>query len=249
MKAKSIYIWVILLLPIIGFSQIITPNDTAKISNSGDSILNKRQILENRWGEQLTTALQKAQKVEVFHLESFKTDDLTMPNLEGFFILNKAILNKIEEQEFQNLITDTATYYLEKSAKQCLFMPKMGVQLTTENDTVNVLFSLKCDLIRFYFKGEMLTLNADDGRVAILDYFSKAFPKAVFIQSENLSAKSSKPIIYKVQSNDNWFKIHQTATQNYNQNTTIEDLYQWNNIPENKRNDLKIGTEVIIGFE
>lgn len=233
----------------LGFSQIMTQSDTAKVSNIGDSIFNKRQILENRWGEQLTTALRQAEKVEVFHLDGFKTDDLAMPNLEGFFILNKAILNKIEEKEFQHLITDTATYYLEESAKQCLFMPRMAIQLTTEKDTVNVLISLKCDLIRFYFKGKTLTLNGDDGRISILDYFSKAFPEAVFVQSENFASKPSKPIIYKVKSGDSWYKIHQAAKQNYNQNITLDDLYEWNKISENKRNDLQIGAEVIIGFE
>jgi hypothetical protein len=129
------------------------------------------------------------------------------------------------------------------------FMPRMAIQLTTEKDTVNVLISLKCDLIRFYFKGKTLTLNGDDGRIAILDYFSKAFPEAVFIQSETFAAKSSKPIIYKVQSGDNWYKIHQAAKRNYTENITIEDLYEWNGILENKRNDLKNGEEVIVGFE
>jgi hypothetical protein len=109
-----------MLLPIFGFSQIMLQNDTPKVSNIEDSILNKTEILENRWGEQLTTALRQAEKVEVFHLDGFKTDDLEMPNLEGFFIINKTTLNRVEEVEFQNLVTDTATYYLEKSAKQCL---------------------------------------------------------------------------------------------------------------------------------
>ena len=238
-----------MLLPIFGFSQIGTESDTSQTPNIVDSILNKTQVLENRWGEPLTSLLRQAEKVEVFHLDGFKSDDLEVPTLENFSIFNKATLNRAEEIEFQNLVTDTATYYLEKSAKQCLFMPRMGIRLSTEKDTVNVLISLKCDLIRFYFKNETLTLNSDDGRISVLDYFSKAFPRAVFVQPETFAAKSSRPIFYKVKPGDSWYKIHQTAKQNHAQNTTLEDLYKWNQILKNKQNHLQIGEEVIIGFE
>lgn len=258
MKGIILNILVIMLLPLIGFSQINTKSDSTIISNPNDSTIqtitesrpiNKTIMLENRWGERLTTLLRQAEKVEVFHVESLKTDDFELPHIEQFSILNIANLDSFEEREFQQLVTDTATYYLEQGTKQCLFMPRMAIRLTTKKDTVNALFSLKCDLIRFYFDDTTLTLNCDDGRIAVLDYFSKAFPNEVFKQPETVAAKSVKPIFYKVESGDNWYKIKQKAAKNQSEKITLDNLYQWNNISKNNRDKLKIGEEVIIGFE
>lgn len=258
MKGIILNILVIIFLPSLGFGQLLTEIDSTIISNPTDSIINtitesapinKTIVLENYWGKRLTTLLRQAEKVAVFQVETLKTDDIELPHIEQFSILNTALLDSLEEQEFQQLVMDTATYYLEKSTKQCLFMPRMAVQLITKTDTVNALFSLKCDLIRFYFDDTTLTLNCDDGRIAVLDYFSKAFPKEVFEQPETFAAKASKPIVYTVKSGDNWSRIKKKASQKANQKITFDELYRWNNIARNQRNKLKIGEEVIIGFE
>lgn len=261
MKYKIKYIFAIIVLPILGFAQIPTDLDTNTILTESDSSIqitkkqsfpNKKNLLENRWGNELTTLLKQTQKVKVFHVETLKTDDLTLPHIEQFSILNQATLDDLEEQQFQQLIMDTSTYYLGKGIKQCLFMPRMAVQLITNTDTVNALISMKCDLIRFHYSDTTITLNCDDGRISILDYFSKAFSDVVFVQSasENHSTTTSQqPIYYTTKAGDNWYKINRIAQEKVNKAIIINDLYNWNNIPENKRNKLKIGEQVVIGYE
>lgn len=267
MKHKITYIFVIMLFPIIGLAQIPTELDTNIVLTEKDSIvtipdsttktvsksfISKQILLEQLWGNSLTTILRQAKKIKVFHIESLKTDDLELPHIEQFSILNQATLDSLEEAQFQELVTDTSTYYLEKSAKQCLFMPRMAIQLIAENDTVNALISMKCDLIRFYYSDTSVTLNCDDGRIAILDYFSKAFPDAIFAQPEaenTFVVKSPKPIYHTVEAGQNWYKIRKIAREKVNQEITLNDLYTWNNIPKTKRNKLKIGERVVIGYK
>ncbi|MFK7947338.1 MAG: hypothetical protein AB8G11_07110 [Saprospiraceae bacterium] len=272
MNYKITYIFVIMLLPIIGESQIPIPNTreiTSIILIESDSVIqntisdstnktitkrfiSKQTLLEQFWGNDLTALLRQAKKVNVFHVESLKTDDVKIPHIEQFSILNQATLDSLEATQFRELITDTSTYYLKEVSKQCLFMPRMVVQLIAKNDTINALISMKCDLIRFYYSDTSVTLNCDDGRIAILDYFSKAFPNVIFAQPEaeiTFAAKSPKPIYHTVEAGESWFKIKKIAQEKVNKEITINDLYTWNNIPKAKRNKLKIGERVVIGFE
>ena len=258
-----------MLLPIIGFTQIPTDLDTNIVLTESDSIIentipdstkktttksfiSKQNLLEQLWGNNLTILLRQAKNVKVYHVESLKTDDLELPHIEQFSILNQATLDSLEEQQFQQLITDTSTYYLEEASKQCLFMPRMAIQLFTENDTINALISMKCDFVRFYYSDTSITLNCDDGRISILDYFSKAFPDAIFAQPESeitFAAKSPEPIYHTVEAGESWFKIKKIAREKVNKDITLNDLYTWNNIPKNKRNKLKIGERVVIGYD
>lgn len=260
-----------MLLPIIGESQIPTELDTNIVLIENDSIVaisdstkktinkttsksftSKQVLLEQHWGNDLTTILRQAKKVNVFHVESLKTDDLDLPHIEQFSILNQATLDSLEEVQFRQLVTDTSTYYLEEASKQCLFMPRMAIQLITENDTINTLISMKCDLIRFYYSDTSVTLNCDDGRISILDYFSKAFPNAIFAQPETeiaFTEKTPEPIYHTVEKGESWYKIRKIAREKVNKEITLNDLYTWNNIPKTKRNKLKIGQKVVIGFE
>ena len=274
MKYGITYIFIIMLLPIIGESQIpteldtniilierdsliqnINPDSTKKTiqKNTSKSFISKQILLEKHWGNDLTALLRQAKKVNVFHVESLKTDDLELPHIKQFSILNQATLDSLEETQFYQLITDTSTYYLEEASKQCLFMPRMAIQLITEKDTINSLISMKCDLIRFYYSDTSVTLNCDDGRIAILDYFSKAFPNAIFVQPEEeeftFVQKSTIPIYHTVEAGENWYKIKKIAREQVNKEITLNDLYTWNNIPKTKRNKLKIGERVVIGYE
>ncbi len=248
MKNDGLILWILMLcLPAFGFSQIVTNMDSNEVTSQTPVL--QLDLLKNSWGEKLTNILQQCDSVQVFYIESLKNDDLKTPNIEGFATLQEANLNLSEEREFLQLIMDTATYYLEQGAKQCLFMPKMAIRCIYITDTVHVLISLKCDLIRFYGADTTVTLNCDDGHIAILDYFSKAFPNVAFRAPEILAAKSTKPIFYKVVKGDNWHKIHQRLQEQTPNGIRLEDLYHWNQISEPNQHQLKTDDEVIIGFE
>ena len=193
----------------------------------------------------------KAKKIRFCEVESFQSEEKAAPNVEGFKIVQSAPLTADEMASIKTIMTSTSTYYLTEDMKQCLFLPKMGIQFIDKKDTVNVLVSFKCDLARFYDGRKKTTLDSDDGRARLMAFFERKFndvpPTAHKEMSLNVTAK---PIYYTVQEGDFWYNLLFKIENTYETAISLDHLYQWNKEEQLKNaKDLPIGKTIIVGFE
>lgn len=208
-------------------------------------------VIEGLLGKKPATRLAKAKQVKVFEVEPFKAEDIQATHtLEGFTVLQTAILDKKQQTEIKKLLTSKATYFLTEDTKQCLFLPKMGLQFLHKSDTIRVLISFKCDLIRFYYKNKTTVLDSDDGHDRLIKFFKNAFPQNGGLALKSMTLEVSKqPIFYTTQFGDSWFVLARKIANTYDKTITINHLYDWNDVPKKKRNHLPVGQKVIIGYQ
>ena len=207
--------------------------------------------IEGLVGKTPTKTIAKARKIKLFEVEPFQAEDKqTTQTLEGFTILQTAILDKKQQLEIKKILASKATCFLTEDAKQCLFLPKMGIQFVHKSDTTNVLISLKCDLTRFYFKNKKVVIDSDNGHDRLTKFFKKVFPQNGGLALKEMSLAVSKtPIYYTTQYGDSWFTLTHKIANTYDKTVTINHLYTWNKVPKEKKDDLKTGQKVIIGYE
>lgn len=95
-----------------------------------------------------------ATEIKVFEVDAFKAAAGTANVLEEFEILQTATPNQEEAAFICDMLLDADRYFFTNKIKQCLFLPQAGVQFASESDTVNVLVSFDCGMIRFYKSGK-----------------------------------------------------------------------------------------------
>ncbi len=193
----------------------------------------------------------KAKEVRFCEVESFISEEKAAPNIEGFKIVQSAPLTADETQAIKSMLTTSETYYLTEDMKQCLFLPKMGMQFITKKDTVNVLVSFKCDLARFYNGRRKTTLDSDDGRDRLIAFFERKFntPEPQTHQEMSLNIVQ-KPIYYTVQEGDFWYNLITKINNTYESTISLDELKNWNQ-SRNLENvkELPVGKTIIVGFE
>lgn len=92
--------------------------------------------------------------IKVFEVDAFKAAAGTANVLEEFEILQTATPNKEEAAFICDMLLDADRYFFTNKIKQCLFLPQAGIQFASDTDTVNVLVSFDCGMIRFYKSGK-----------------------------------------------------------------------------------------------
>jgi hypothetical protein len=223
---------------------------TTEVSNTLKSILS----------EQTSDLINRATVVNAYEVESFVSENLSDDILEGFKILQMAILDNTQSANIKQLILSQDTYFFTEKNKQCLFLPKFGLQFVNGKDTANILISFKCDFTRFY-QGSPITLNSDYGHEDLMELYQSVFPinisdnftaQPVTLKSKNIPLLPPKPIYYTVQFGDSWVVVAQKATNTLSTSVSVDDLCEWNKINsvsvrKNQR-FLMSGETIIVGF-
>lgn len=211
--------------------------------------------LKNTLGEQLTSLIARAKVIKMYEVESFVNEDPIAATLDGFRILQTATLTNAQFIEAKRLISSETTYYITEDVKQCLFLPKMGLQFIDGKDTANILVSFKCDLARFRQQGNRITLNSDYGHDELIAFFNSVFttqPYAYQDMSMAVKIPTAKPIYYTVQFGEGWFLVAQKASNTYHTKISVNDLCRWNKVDKNEaltnQRYLRNGETIIVGF-
>ena len=217
--------------------------------------------LQTVLGEQPTELIAKAQIVRAYEVETFLSDNRMDEVLEGFKVLQMEELSKLQTKRIKEIVLSEKTYFLTEKKKQCLFLPKLGLQFIHNGDTANVLISFKCDFARFYHNSQM-TLNSDYGHEDFMEFFHDIFPidmsstfasQPVKLASNSLDTNIEKPIYYTVELGDGWIVVAQKATNTLNEKVTVDDLCKWNDFPTDKvkanKYFLMKGKTIIVGFK
>lgn len=264
-----IWLGVLLMLPLWSVGQIKNPT-TQKEETTLQSLdlpkkkpKAKKEVPSKKTSEQkvdnvlkgllgkVPSKILKAKKIRFCEVESFQSEEKAAANIEGFKIVQSAPLTAEEMTSIKTILTSTSTYYLTEDMKQCLFLPKMGIQFIDKKDTVNVLVSFKCDLARFYNGRKKTTLDSDDGRDRLMAFFERKFNEIPPTGHEAMSLNiTSKPIYYTVQEGDFWYNLLFKIENTYKTVISLDHLYQWNKEEQLKNaKDLPVGKTIIVGFE
>ena len=217
--------------------------------------------LQKMLGEQPTELIAKAQIVRAYEVETFLSDNSMDEVLEGFKVLQMEELSKLQTKRIKEIVLSEKTYFLTEKKKQCLFLPKLGLQFIHNGDTANVLISFKCDFARFYHNSQM-TLNSDYGHENFMEFFHDVFPiglsstfssQPVKLAGNSLATNIEKPIYYTVEIGDGWIVVAQKATNTLNEKVTVDDLCKWNDFPTDRvkanKYFLMKGKTIIVGFK
>lgn len=148
-------------------------------------------------GKQLTETIGKATLVTAYEVESFVSENPEDDILEGFKVLQSAALNLDQTAWIKQMLLSETTYFFSEKQKQCLFLPKMGLQFVSGQDTSNILISFKCDFTRFH-EGAPFTLDSDDGHENLWAFYREVFPMDVpnvyAAQDVGLDAAAPSPL-------------------------------------------------------
>lgn len=212
--------------------------------------------VKSELGEQPTELIAKAKVVRAYEVETFLSDNPMDEVLEGFKVVQMEELTKKQSAYIKEVILSDETYFFTEDKKQCLFLPKLGLQFIDGNDTANVLISFKCDFARFYHN-ESITLHSDYGHENLKAFFHDVFPLDLSpdyrAQTVALATNIEKPVYYTVQLGDGWVALAQKATNTLNEQVTVDDLCKWNDLPTDlvKANKyfLMKGKTIIVGFK
>jgi len=129
-------------------------------------------------GKQLTEIIGTANLVTAYEVESFVSENPEDETLEKFKVLQSATLDIDQTAWIKQMLLSESTYFFSENQKQCLFLPKMGLQFVHNNDTSNILISFKCDFTRFH-EGSPFTLDSDDGHENLWAFYREIFPMDV----------------------------------------------------------------------
>ncbi len=130
-----------------------------------------------------------------YQVSDFKAAPGTTNLLEEFEVLQKQQLNKEQSTYLCNLLLDGEHYFFSDKLKQCLFLPQMGVQFAGETDTVNVLISFDCGMVRYYHAGTFHLYYINDKMDPLHNYIADLFTAPIanttpFIADENIGIMS-----------------------------------------------------------
>lgn len=265
MKNKYPLLFFLCLVPLLSMAQLQSNTSKPDTSRLKTMDLPKRKaktvkitpdaVLQKILGDQTTEIIAKAQIINAYEVESFVSENALDNVLEGFKILQMEQLSGKQADYIKQLILSEKTYFLTEGMKQCLFLPKLGLQFVHNNDTSTILISFKCDFARFYH-GSPFTLNTDYGHEDLIEFFHDVFPMeltSVFAAQPVKLANTLQPIYYTVQLGDGWIIVAQKATNTLHEKVSVADLCKWNGVPIEKAQTnqrfLFKGETIIVGFK
>ncbi len=231
---------------------LVYPALFAQIESQNYQSGNKRNIIIDNnvalnIGIRQSNVLQTANTGHIYEIESYVSQGLRSQTLEGFKILRSAELTEQQTEKIIATLADTSTYFFTTFVKQCLFLPKFGIELANAKDTLNVIVSFKCDMIRFYNNGKFVTVNTNPASGQLLQLYQNSFKQPLTSdQLFELSGQpNSQPVYYTVEHGDAWFMIAQKVSNEYNIAISVEQLRKWNP----NQGALRAGDKVIIGYK
>ena len=248
--------------------EVAKPVDRPKRKTKKNTPVGANNTMRNILGEQSSNTIGQATIVNAYEVESFVSENAEDETLEGFKVLQTAILDAHQINWIKQLVLSQETYFFTEKQKQCLFLPKMGLQFVTGKDTSNILISFKCDFTRFY-QGSPTTLHSDYGHEDFMEFYKNIFPtdfqdqfaaQPMVLKPESnpkvnktVNKISEKPIYYTVQLGDSWVVVAQKATNTIHSRVTVDDLCKWNDVNtkkvKNNKCFLMIGETIVVGFK
>ncbi len=147
-------------------------------ANSDVSAIQADSTMKVVLGETMTEIIGKATLITAYEVESFVSENQEDETLEGFKILQSALLEQDQSTWIKQMLLSEETYFFSEKQKQCLFLPKLGLQFVHHQDTTNILISFKCDFTRFH-EAAPFTLDSDDGHENLWAFYREVFPMDV----------------------------------------------------------------------
>ena len=126
-----------------------------------------------------TKAALLATDITVFKVSDFKAAAGTDNLLEEFEIFQQELLSVEQSSFLCDMLLENQHYFFTNKIKQCLFLPQMGIQFAGEIDTVNVLVSFDCGMIRYYHNGQFNLYYINDQMDPLLKFVDDLFPAPV----------------------------------------------------------------------
>ncbi|MCB9263438.1 MAG: hypothetical protein H6558_00280 [Lewinellaceae bacterium] len=185
--------------------------------------------------------------------------------LEGFPIQRTANINADSLRALTRALGDSESYFLSEYNKMCYFLPNMGLSLFNQSDTVNILISLECNMVRFYFRGEdgkkeFRTFDSDPAASLLREVYREYFPVQMAIARRDASEKHAlsmqlleTPLYVTAKPGDGWTHIARRANRQYGLEIDIMDICKVNNYPYKDAISNKIfplvGERILVGFK
>lgn len=127
--------------------------------------------------EEQVNFITSTKTVTIFEVNQFKALEGEENLMEEFKVINSQKLQAPEAEAIKSILLDTSNYFFTQKLKQCMFLPNMGLQLVSEQDTMNVMVSFDCETIRFKGgDGKTLLYNLYTGAEPFLGFFKNIFP-------------------------------------------------------------------------
>ena len=228
-------------------------------------LLEMDSLSEVYFGEDLADLLQNTQRIEAFKLSKFLPDSEEADGLlEGFRVLDTALLSKDSQREIATMLTNTEPYIADKNIKNlCLFLPNFGLSMLLEDAQVNALVSLKCKMVRFYFEQDAQPVNYQEFNIkgnyeGFDSFYAATFPKAkpkalsLFTKSTPKPAPvvKGKPLYYNVKKGEGWSHVARNASKLYGQEISMTDIFEINKEKAlSKTVMLRPGDKILVGYE
>ena len=125
-----------------------------------------------------------ASTITAFQINSFLAEKGEKNVLEEFQILQASTLEKAQATDVKNLLLDEGNYFFTNKKKQCFFLPQVGFQVANAEDTMNIVVSFDCNMIRFHQGGEQQLFYLSEKMSALRDFTDELFPP-VLAANEN----------------------------------------------------------------
>ena len=239
----------------------------------GDGVFQADSVILEKLGADLCQRINDVKKIWFHAVDPVIADSLGTPNIQGFPIRKTKRLKKKLQKDFFAVLSKKESFYLGSRVKMCYFLPDMALELRDNTDTISILISLECDLVRYYFKKngkqEFITLNSDysndklthlyklclksEKTVAPEEEEEKEEPDLAVREEENLGLNIRNPLYLVVKAGEGWSHIAKRASQEYEMKILIEDICKINNIDYQEAIANKIqpqkGEEIIVGFK
>ncbi len=112
-----------------------------------DTVPGASDSLAAIWGEEMTSILKDAERIEAFHLKEWALDT-TDAHFHGFEIIGDAkTLNQLQRENLKTIIFNNQSYVRDSLNKRCEFYPNIGFRFHKADQVVSVMVALNCDII------------------------------------------------------------------------------------------------------
>ncbi len=214
------------------------------------------------FGETLGELLKNTQELQVFKLSNFLTSQPdSVAHINAFPILDQQKIGASLQRNIADLLNSERPYLEDRSMKNlCIFQPDMAFVFLTNEKPINVLISLDCRMVRYYFQPEgeeerfieLSTKRAFKDFVELYANFfpeKKSKPKKGFADARKMSNNKTSgqyELTYQVRSGQGFSQVAKQASKQYNRKITIDDILHYNQMSKN--HTLHIGDKLIVGY-
>jgi len=198
---KKIIILYFLVISFHSFGQINNPKDKKllKWTISCDSIVSDTTnaiadttkeflsfdvpaLLPKETSDKSKDSLKTFKSIDIFKISQFYTPKDSLHKLiDGYQILDTALVTKEYEKEIRSLIKDSANYLNTKLVKFNVFAPNMAIRYyikdSTQTDTLNILVDMNSKTSIFIHKTKKMRKYINPSSEKFIVFYRKLFPK------------------------------------------------------------------------